>query len=111
MRRKAALYARVAEWDSSSGQQLAKLRSFAHTRQWEVTEFVDERVAVDAGQKPALDALLLAVRNEKIDVVVCTALDRLAATPRRVLREELPRYRVQPEPGWIRRRSSLPRSA
>src|SRR6185369_5703281 len=85
MRRKAALYAWVAESDSSSGQQLAKLRSFAHARQWEVTEFVDEHVAVDGVQKPALDALLLAVRNGKIDVVVCTALDRLVATPQALM--------------------------
>ena len=99
MRRKAALYARVAEGDISSGQQLAKLRSFAHARQWEVTEFVDEDVAVDAVQKPALDALLLAVRNGKIDVVVCTALDRQVATPQElmVLMQEFATHEVDLE--------------
>jgi DNA invertase Pin-like site-specific DNA recombinase len=85
MMRKAALCARVAEWDTSSGRRLAKVRSFPHTRQWEVTAFVGERVAVDAGHKPALDALLLAVGNGKIDVVVCTALGRLTAAPQELM--------------------------
>jgi DNA invertase Pin-like site-specific DNA recombinase len=99
MMRKAALCARVAEWDTSSGRRLAKVRSFPHTRQWEVTAFVDERVAVDAGHKPALDALLLAVGNGKIDVVVCTALDRLTATPQElmVLMQEFATHEVDLE--------------
>ena len=40
---------------------------------------------IDAERRPALQALLVAVRNREIDVVVCTAMDRLVATPQELM--------------------------
>ena len=85
MKRRAALYARTAAWDKSPTQQLLKLRSFVEHQQWETTEFVDDGVSIEAEGRPALQALLVAVRKREIDVVVCTAMDRLVATPQELM--------------------------
>ena len=85
MKRRAALYARTAAWDESPTQQLLKLRSFVEHHRWETTEFVDDGVSSDSERRPALQALLVAVRRGEIDVVVCTAMDRLVATPQELM--------------------------
>jgi DNA invertase Pin-like site-specific DNA recombinase len=78
---RAALYARVAAWDKAPDRQLATLRDFARTRGWAVTEFVDDGVAVTDRERPALNALLTAARNGEVDIIVCSALDRLVGRP------------------------------
>ena len=99
MKRRAALYARTAAWDKSPTHQLLKLRSFVESRAWETTEFVDDGVSIDAKRRPALEALLVAVRNREIDVVVCTAMDRLVATPDELmaLMQEFAEYGIDVE--------------
>jgi DNA invertase Pin-like site-specific DNA recombinase len=78
---RAGLYARVAAWDKAPDKQLATLREFAQTRGWAIAEFVDDGVSVTDEERPALNALLAAARNGEIDVVVCSALDRLVGRP------------------------------
>lgn len=78
---RAALYARVAAWDKAPDKQLATLREFARTRGWAITEFVDDGVSVTDEERPALNALLAAARNGEVDVIVCSALDRLVGRP------------------------------
>jgi DNA invertase Pin-like site-specific DNA recombinase len=74
----AGLYARVSTADQNTENQLTALRSFAEARGWAALEFVDHGVSGAKERRPALDALLSAVRSRKTDVVVCTKLDRLA---------------------------------
>ena len=75
---RAALYARVSTQDQTPDMQLDALRAFAEARGWVAHEFVDHGVSGAKERRPALDGLLAAARTRKVDVVVCTKLDRLA---------------------------------
>jgi len=76
--RRVAIYARVSTTDQHPQNQLDVLHAFADARGWRPTEFVDHGVSGAKERRPALDGLLAAVRVRKVDVVVCTKLDRLA---------------------------------
>lgn len=75
---RAALYARVSTTDQTPENQLAVLRAFAAARGWQAVEFVDHGISGAKDRRPALDALLAAVRARRVDLVVCVRLDRLA---------------------------------
>ena len=76
--KRAALYARVSTTDQEPANQLLALRAFAEARGWTVTEFVDHGQSGAKEKRPALDAMLAAVRSRKVDVVCAVKLDRLA---------------------------------
>jgi DNA invertase Pin-like site-specific DNA recombinase len=76
--RRAALYCRVSTTGQTADNQLLALRSFATARGWTVAEFVDHAQSGAKERRPALDALLAAVRARHVDVVACVKLDRLA---------------------------------
>jgi DNA invertase Pin-like site-specific DNA recombinase len=73
-----ALYARVSTTDQSPENQLDVLRTYSAARNWSAFEFTDHGVSGAKASRPALDALLAAVRARKVDVLACTKLDRLA---------------------------------
>jgi len=83
--RRAALYARVSTSDQEPANQVEPLVSFARARGWLVTEFVDHGVSGAKDRRPALDAMLAAVRTRTIDVVVIVKLDRLARSTRHLV--------------------------
>jgi DNA invertase Pin-like site-specific DNA recombinase len=76
--KRVALYARVSTTGQTAENQLLALRSFAAARGWGVAEFVDHGQSGAKERRPALDALLEAVRSRRVDVVACVKLDRLA---------------------------------
>jgi DNA invertase Pin-like site-specific DNA recombinase len=76
--RRVALYARVSTTDQSPENQLDVLRAYSEARNWYPLEFVDHGVSGAKASRPALDALLVAARARKVDVLACTKLDRLA---------------------------------
>jgi DNA invertase Pin-like site-specific DNA recombinase len=82
---RAALYARVSTTDQTPENQLAVLRAFAEARGWQAIEFVDHGVSGAKDRRPALDALLAAVRGRRVDLVVCVRLDRLARSTRQLV--------------------------
>lgn len=82
---KAALYARVSTFDQEPENQLTELRAYAAARGWTVTEFVDRGISGAKDRRPAVDAMLLAARRRKIDVVVCWRLDRLGRNLRHLI--------------------------
>ncbi len=73
-----ALYARVSTGGQTADNQLLALRAFAGARGWAATEFTDQGVSGAREKRPALDAMLAAVRVRKVGVVACVKLDRLA---------------------------------
>jgi DNA invertase Pin-like site-specific DNA recombinase len=75
--RRAALYARVSTTDQRCEVQLEALREYARRRELEPVEFVDAGVSGAKADRAALLELLEAVRRRRVDVVVCTKLDRL----------------------------------
>ena len=76
--KRAGLYARVSTSEQTPENQLVALRAFATARGWHVTEFIDPGISGARERRPALDALLAAARARRVDLVVCTKLDRLA---------------------------------
>ena len=89
--KRAAVYARVSTTEQTPENQLQVLRAFTSARGWTVTEFVDHGISGVKDRQPALDAMLADVRRRKVDVVVCTKLDRLARSVKHLvaLGEEL----------------------
>jgi DNA invertase Pin-like site-specific DNA recombinase len=68
--------ARVSTADQQMENQLQALRSFAAARGWTPTEY--NGISGAKERRPALDALLEAVRKRRVDVVACVKLDQLA---------------------------------
>ena len=78
---RAALYARVSTSNHGQdvGLQLEELRQVAAQRGWTVAEeFVDAGISGARTQRPALDRMLAAAREGRVDVVAIWKLDRLA---------------------------------
>ena len=61
--KRAGAYVRVSTGEQKPDNQLEPLRSFAAARGWAVTEFVDHGVSGAKDRRPALDAMLAAVRT------------------------------------------------
>jgi putative DNA-invertase from lambdoid prophage Rac len=75
---RAALYSRCSTADQTPETQLLALRALAAARGWQTIEFTDHGISGTKERRPALDALLAAVRGRRVDVVACVNLDRLA---------------------------------
>jgi DNA invertase Pin-like site-specific DNA recombinase len=73
-----AFYARVSTDEQYPEAQLAELRAYAARRGAEGLEYVDHGVTGTRGRRPALDAMLAAVRRREFSAVVVVRLDRLA---------------------------------
>lgn len=76
--KRVAIYCRVSTTEQTAANQTLVLKSFAGARGWAVTEYIDQGVSGAREKRPALDALLAAVRARQVDVVACVKLDRLA---------------------------------
>jgi DNA invertase Pin-like site-specific DNA recombinase len=75
--KRVALYARVSTKDQSSEMQLDALNKYCAARDWPVTDtFVDHGVSGGKRNRPALDMLMQAARERKIDVIAVWKLDR-----------------------------------
>ncbi len=82
---RAGLYARVSTDDQDPGGQVEELRRYCAARGWSGAEHVDRGESGAKDHRPALDAMLRDVRARRLDVVVCTRLDRLARSVRHLV--------------------------
>jgi DNA invertase Pin-like site-specific DNA recombinase len=91
-----AAYARVSTSTQTTDNQIQALHAFVAARGWDCVEFVDQGVSGARERRPALDAMLAAVRARKVDVVAVVKLDRLARSTRHLvtLAAELEALRV-----------------
>ena len=83
-----ALYARVSTTGHGQdvGLQLDELRQVARQRGWEVVgEFIDEGVSGGKQSRPALDAMMDAVRTGRADAVAVWRFDRAARSTAHLL--------------------------
>jgi DNA invertase Pin-like site-specific DNA recombinase len=81
-----ALYCRVSTTDQTCENQLRDLRDYCQARGWESPqEYVDHGVSGATDRRPALDALMAAVRGRKLDVVAVAAFDRFARSTRHLV--------------------------
>ena len=75
---KAALYTRVSTADQHTDTQLKRLRDYAKSRDFEILEYVDQRISGAKARRPALDQLLEDAHRRAFDVLLIVKLDRLA---------------------------------
>jgi DNA invertase Pin-like site-specific DNA recombinase len=96
MTKRCAIYARVSTSSQTTDNQLQALRAFVAARGWEPVEYIDQGISGAKERRPALDAMLAAVRARKVDVVAVVKLDRLARSTRHLvtLAAELEALRV-----------------
>jgi len=85
MSKRIALYARVSTNEQRTQAQLDALRKYAADRGAEAVEFVDEGHSGAKASRPALDAMLAAVRRRDVGAVVVVKLDRLARSVRHLV--------------------------
>jgi DNA invertase Pin-like site-specific DNA recombinase len=72
-----ALYSRVSTADQSVDLQLNDLRIYAERRGWEVLgEFTDHGVSGSRDRRPALDKMMAAAHERRVDAVVVWKIDR-----------------------------------
>lgn len=77
---RAAIYARVSTTDQNCENQLRDLRAAAEAQGWlVVAEYVEAGVSGAKGRdrRPKLDAMLQAVAQKKVDMVMAWSVDRL----------------------------------
>ena len=94
--KRCAIYATVSTSSQTTDNQLQALRAFVVARGWEPVEYIDQGISGAKEHRPALDAMLAAVRARKVDVVAVVKLDRLARSTRHLvtLAAELEALRV-----------------
>src|SRR5262245_54123988 len=84
--KRVAIYARVSTTEQTCDSQLRDLREYCRARRWDqVTEFVDEGVSGTTDRRQALDQLMTAVKNRRVDVVVVAAFDRFGRSVRHLV--------------------------
>lgn len=84
----AAVYARVSTLDQEPETQLRELRAYVERRGWRLEDphvYVDKGVSGAKDRRPALDRLMAAAKQRKVDVVVVWALDRLGRSLRHLV--------------------------
>jgi DNA invertase Pin-like site-specific DNA recombinase len=77
---RAAIYARVSTTDQTCENQLRDLRAAAEAQGWPVVaEYVEAGVsgAKSRAERPKLDAMLQAVAQKRVDMVMAWSVDRL----------------------------------
>ena len=82
---RAALYARVSQWEQEPENQLRELRVYSERRGWTAVEYVDRGVSGSKDRRPALDELLKAAKRRKVDVLVVWRLNRLGRNLRHLI--------------------------
>lgn len=81
-----ALYARVSTRDQNAAGQMDELTRYATARGWTGgTLYVDRGESGAKDRRPSLDGLVSDVQARRVDVVVCTKLDRLARSVRHLV--------------------------
>lgn len=84
--KRVAIYARVSTGDQDVEVQTRELREYVGRRGWTIAgEYLDAGVSGAKDRRPALDRLLRDVRQRRVDVVCCWALDRLGRSLRHLV--------------------------
>jgi len=83
-----ALYARVSTAEQHSEAQIADLTGYAGRMGWTISPelvFRDDGLSGLSSRRPGLDALRVAVRERRVDIVLAVKIDRLGRSVRGVL--------------------------
>jgi DNA invertase Pin-like site-specific DNA recombinase len=93
---RAALYTRVSTSEQSTKAQESELKAYAANRGWVVKQIYSDTISGAKDNRPALQELMAACRQRKIDVVLVWKFDRFARSLRHLVTalEEFKRLRV-----------------
>jgi DNA invertase Pin-like site-specific DNA recombinase len=81
-----ALYSRVSTNDQNPAMQIHELRDYARARGWKIAgEFVDKGVSGTRESRPALDRMMNAARQRKVDAIACWKLDRFGRSLKHIV--------------------------
>jgi DNA invertase Pin-like site-specific DNA recombinase len=84
--KRCGIYARCSTDSQSTEVQVAALKEFATARGWVVTKvFEDRGVSGATERRPALDAMWADCRKRQLDLILVTALDRLARSLKQLI--------------------------
>lgn len=83
--KRAAIYVRVSTNEQDTGLQETELQQYVESRGWEYVVYRDKAQSGAKNERPALNAMLTAMRRRKFDVVVVWKLDRLARSLKQLL--------------------------
>ena len=83
--RKVAIYARVSTQSQSTEQQLFTLREVANRTDSIIVQEYTDTISGATDSRPGLDALLLAARQRKFDVLYCYSIDRLGRSTKNLI--------------------------
>jgi DNA invertase Pin-like site-specific DNA recombinase len=91
-----AIYVRVSTAEQSTKLQENELRRYAETRAWVVNRVYADTISGAKDNRPALQELMAACRQRKVDVVLVWKFDRFARSLRHLVTalEEFKRLRV-----------------
>jgi DNA invertase Pin-like site-specific DNA recombinase len=94
--KRAALYVRVSTSDQSTKAQESELKEYAENRGWVVNRVYADKISGAKDNRPALQELMAACRQRKVDVVLVWKFDRFARSLRHLVTalEEFKRLRV-----------------
>ena len=80
-----AIYARVSIQSQSTEQQLFTLREVANRMNCLIVQEYTDTISGATDSRPGLDALLLAARQRKFDVLYCYSIDRLGRSTKNLI--------------------------
>jgi DNA invertase Pin-like site-specific DNA recombinase len=80
-----AIYARVSTQSQSTEQQLFTLRDVATRMNCLIVQEYTDTISGATDSRPGLDALLLAARQRKFDVLYCYSIDRLGRSTKNLI--------------------------
>ena len=80
-----AIYARVSTNSQSTEQQLFTLREVSTRTQSTIIAEYSDTISGSTESRPGLDALLLAARQRKFDVLYCYSIDRLGRSTKNLI--------------------------
>src|SRR3954468_16799659 len=95
MKKRAAIYTRVAVEDQKNDTALKELRQYCKRMHWDIIEYKEKPSLVKV--RPLLDLLMHDARQKKFEVVVVWKLDRFAQSIRHLIETvtELDSYGIQ----------------
>ena len=93
---RAGLYVRVSSGSQDTKAQESALRTYAQSRGWSVVHVYADKISGARDSRPALDALMAACRQRKLDIALVWKFDRWGRSLRHLIAsmEELKRLGV-----------------
>ena len=80
-----AIYTRVSTLSQSTEQQLFSLREVANRSDGSIVHEYTDTISGSTDSRPGLDALLLAARQRRFDVLYCYSIDRLGRSTKNLI--------------------------